>query len=58
MNDLCKRMNTTAQFEIKLCDRSSVTTATDRTGAQSKFSVKNLHYKGASKGSRGAVGRE
>ena len=30
--------STTAQLEIKLCDRSSVTTATDRTGAQSKFS--------------------
>ena len=33
---------TTAQFEIKLCGRSSVTTATDRMGVQSKFSVKNL----------------
>ena len=34
--------STTAQLEIKLCDRSSVTTATDRTGAQSKFRIKNL----------------
>ena len=34
--------STTAQLEIKLCDRSSVTTATDRTGAQSKFPIKNL----------------
>ena len=34
--------STTAQLEIKLCNRSSVTTATDRTGAQSKFPIKNL----------------
>ena len=34
--------STTAQLEIKLCDHSSVTTATDRTGAQSKFPIKNL----------------
>ena len=34
--------STTAQLEIKLCDRSSVTTATDRTGAQTKFTIKNL----------------
>ena len=34
--------STTAQLEIKLCVRSSVTTATYRTGAQSKFPTKNL----------------
>ena len=36
--------STTAQLEIKLCDRSSVTTATDRTGAQSKFPNKILLF--------------